>query len=93
MIYELLQFLGNVTGARLMTYISFRAIVAGVMGLCISIWVGRWFIELLKRKNISETDLEFEKLALKTVCAEMSCVFGISVDEAEYILDGAFMEK
>ena len=25
------------------------------MGLCISIWVGRWFIELLKRKNISET--------------------------------------
>ena len=55
MIYELFQFLGNVPGARLMTYISFRAIVAGVMGLCISIWVGRWFIELLKRKNISET--------------------------------------
>ena len=55
MIYELLQFLGDVPGARLMTYISFRAIVAGVMGLCISIWVGRWFIELLKRKNISET--------------------------------------
>ena len=55
MIYELLQFLGDVPGARLMTYISFRAIVAGVMGLCISIWVGRWFIVLLKRKNISET--------------------------------------
>ena len=55
MIYELLQFLGDVPGARLMTYISFRAIVAGVMGLCISIWVGRWFIELLKRKRISET--------------------------------------
>ena len=55
MIYELFQFLGDVPGARLMTYISFRAIVAGVMGLCISIWVGRWFIELLKRKNISET--------------------------------------
>ena len=55
MIYELLQFLGDVPGARLMTYISFRARVAGVMGLCISIWVGRWFIELLKRKRISET--------------------------------------
>ena len=55
MLYELFQFLGNVPGARLMTYISFRAIVAGVMGLCISIWVGKWFIDLLKRKNISET--------------------------------------
>ena len=55
MIYELFNFLGDVPGARLMTYISFRAIVAGVMGLCISIWVGRWFIDLLRRKNISET--------------------------------------
>ena len=55
MIYELFSFLGDVPGARLMNYISFRAIVAGVMGLCISIWVGRWFIQLLKRKNISET--------------------------------------
>ena len=55
MIYELFQLIGDVPGARLMNYISFRAIVAGVMGLCISIWVGRWFIELLKRKNISET--------------------------------------
>lgn len=55
MLYELFQLLGDVPGARLMNYISFRAIVAGVMGLCISIWVGRWFIELLKRKNISET--------------------------------------
>ena len=55
MLYELFQLLGDVPGARLMNYISFRAIVAGVMGLCISIWVGRWFLELLKRKNISET--------------------------------------
>ena len=38
-----------------MTYISFRAIIAGVLALCISIWVGRWFIQLLQRKNISET--------------------------------------
>ena len=55
MLYELFSFLGDVPGARLMTYISFRAIIAGVMGLCISIWVGRWFVELLRRKNISET--------------------------------------
>ena len=55
MLYELFSFLGDVPGARLMSYISFRAIVAGVMGLCISIWVGKWFIDLLRRKNISET--------------------------------------
>lgn len=42
-------------GARLMTYISFRAIVAGVLALCISIWMGNWFINLLRRKHISET--------------------------------------
>ena len=55
MIYELFNLLGDLPGARLMTYISFRAIVAGVMGLCISIWAGNWFIQLLRRKNISET--------------------------------------
>ena len=55
MIYQLLTLLNDFPGARLMTYISFRAIVAGVLALCISIWVGRWFIQLLKRKNISET--------------------------------------
>lgn len=55
MLYQLLTFLSDFPGARLMGYISFRAIVAGVMGLCISIWVGNWFIQLLRRKNISET--------------------------------------
>ena len=55
MIYQLFQLLSNVPGARLMNYISFRAIVAGVLALCISIWVGKWFIQLLQRKNISET--------------------------------------
>ena len=55
MIYHLFQLLSNVPGARLMNYISFRAIVAGVLALCISIWVGKWFIQLLQRKNISET--------------------------------------
>ena len=61
MIYELFSILGDVPGARLISYISFRAIVAGVMGLCISIWMGKWFIELLRRRNISETQRD-EKL-------------------------------
>ena len=55
MIYQLFQLFGDFPGARLMTYISFRAIIAGVLALCISIWVGKWFIQLLQRKNISET--------------------------------------
>lgn len=55
MLYQLFTLLNDLPGARLMTYISFRAIIAGVLALCISIWVGKWFIQLLKRKHISET--------------------------------------
>ncbi|MBO4250970.1 MAG: phospho-N-acetylmuramoyl-pentapeptide-transferase [Paludibacteraceae bacterium] len=42
-------------GARLFTYISFRAIIAGIIALCVSIWFGNWFINYMKRHNISET--------------------------------------
>lgn len=42
-------------GARLMTYISFRAIVANILALIVSIWFGKWWIAYLKRKHISET--------------------------------------
>lgn len=38
-----------------MTYISFRAIMAGVLALLVSIFFGRYFINLMKRKHISET--------------------------------------
>lgn len=38
-----------------MTYISFRAIVAGVLALLVSIFFGKYFISLMKRKHISET--------------------------------------
>lgn len=38
-----------------MTYISFRAIVAGVLALLVSIFFGKYFINLMKRKHISET--------------------------------------
>jgi phospho-N-acetylmuramoyl-pentapeptide-transferase len=55
MIYQLFTYLSDVPGARLMTYISFRAVVAGVLAMCISIWFGKKFIEWQKRKNISET--------------------------------------
>lgn len=55
MLYHLFQFYNTLPGSRLMSYISFRAIVAGVLALIISIWFGNYFIHLLRRKHISET--------------------------------------
>ena len=59
MLYHLFDHLqsvyGHVAGARLFTYISFRAITAGVIALGISIWFGNWFINYMKGHNISET--------------------------------------
>jgi len=59
MLYHLFDYLttlyGHWAGARLMTYISFRAIMAGIIGLLVSIWFGNWFIDYMKRHNISET--------------------------------------
>jgi phospho-N-acetylmuramoyl-pentapeptide-transferase len=42
-------------GAGMFQYISFRAVVAAILALIISIWFGKYFIALLKRRNISET--------------------------------------
>jgi phospho-N-acetylmuramoyl-pentapeptide-transferase len=59
MLYSLFSWLqetyGHFAGARLVTYISFRAITAGVIALCISIWFGKFFIQYMKRHNITET--------------------------------------
>ena len=55
MLYSLFTHFSDVLGARLWTYISFRAITAGLLGLLISIWFGNWFINFMKRHNISET--------------------------------------
>ena len=65
MLYHLFDYLqsvyGHFAGARLFTYISFRAILAGVVALLISIWFGNGFINFMKRHNISETQRD-EKL-------------------------------
>lgn len=55
MLYTLFEHLTDFPGTRLMTYISFRAIVAGVLALLVSIYFGKYFIRLMKRKHISET--------------------------------------
>lgn len=55
MLYSFFSYLNNVFGVSLFTYISFRAIVVGVLSLCISIWFGKYFIRWMRRHNISET--------------------------------------
>lgn len=55
MLYPLFHYFNTLFGVSLFTYISFRAIVAGIIALCISIWFGKWFIDRMKRHEIVET--------------------------------------
>lgn len=48
MLYSLFTYFNSLFGVSLFTYISFRAIIAGIMALCISIWFGKWFIHWMK---------------------------------------------
>ncbi len=54
MLYSLFTHFSDVLGARLFTYISFRAIMVAVIAFVVSVWFGKFFIALLKRQNISE---------------------------------------
>ena len=54
MFYYLFTYFNEIQGARLVTYISFRALVAAGMALLISIYFGKYFIAFMRRKNISE---------------------------------------
>ena len=51
----------NFPGAGMFEYVTFRAIFALVLSLIMSVWFGKYFIRLLKRRNISETQRD-EKL-------------------------------
>ena len=55
MLYSFFNHFNELLGARLFTYISFRAIVAGIIALLVSIWFGNLFIDFMKRRNITET--------------------------------------
>ena len=52
-------------GARLFTYVSFRALLAIVISLIISTWVGSSLINYFKKKQITETLRDFDKNNLK----------------------------
>ncbi len=54
MFYQLNTLLQGLPGARLMTYISFRAIVAAVLAMLISIFLGEYFINFMKRHQFFE---------------------------------------
>lgn len=45
----------NVPGTGVFTYVTFRAIVAMVLSIFISMWFGKGFIRFLRKKKISET--------------------------------------
>lgn len=54
-LFRLLRDLFNIPGARLFQYISFRATMAALLSLVISMLVGKYMIKYLQRKQIGET--------------------------------------
>lgn len=58
MLYYLFEYLEeccNVPGAGMFNYVTFRALFAIIVSLFVSIWFGKYFIRLLKKYQISET--------------------------------------
>lgn len=53
--FEYLDRCCDFPGAGMFTYVTFRAMFAIILSLVISIWFGKYFIKLLKRHQISET--------------------------------------
>lgn len=57
MLYYLFRYLDNVlglSGSRLWSYISFRAILTLILSLIISAWFGEYFIKWMKKRGASE---------------------------------------
>src|SRR5574344_2060622 len=57
MLYYIFRFFEQfgIPGSHMWAYISFRALLALILSLTISAWLGERFIKLLNRKQISET--------------------------------------
>jgi phospho-N-acetylmuramoyl-pentapeptide-transferase len=57
MLYYLFNYLQqcNFPGAGVFNYVTFRAAAAVILALIVSVWFGNWFIKLLKRKKVVET--------------------------------------
>ena len=57
MLYYLFNYLNqhDFPGAGVFNYVTFRAAVAIIIALIVSVWFGNWFIKMLKRKDVTET--------------------------------------
>ena len=57
MLYYLFNYLEqrNFPGAGVFNYVTFRAAIAIILALVVSVWFGNYFIKLLKRKRVVET--------------------------------------
>ena len=57
MLYYLFNYLQkcNFPGAGVFNYVTFRAAMAIILALIVSVWVGYWFIKMLKRKKVVES--------------------------------------
>ena len=54
MLYYLSQLLDTLPGAGMWSYVSFRALLAFMLALIISMWMGKVFITYMKRKRLVE---------------------------------------
>ncbi len=57
MLYYLFSYLDTIgfPGARMITYVTFRAVTAAILALIVSVWFGNRFINRMKKKHIEET--------------------------------------
>ncbi len=57
MLYYLFNYLNqhDFPGAGVFNYVTFRAAFAVILSLVLAVWFGNWFIKMLKRKKITET--------------------------------------
>lgn len=51
MLYHLSQILQDFPGMRMFGYVSFRALMAMILSLVISLWAGEYFIKYMRRKK------------------------------------------
>lgn len=67
MLYYILDIISNsgIPGGRLLGYVSVRAILAVVISLIVSAWIGGKLIKYFKKKQITETLRDFDKNNLK----------------------------
>lgn len=57
MLYNLFEYLNNhydFPGSGLMQYISFRSMFASIIAIIVTIWIGKYIIRLLQKKQIGE---------------------------------------